>query len=124
VFVDDLMPNVESAKKLGMIAIRFKTADDLRRRFETLASPRARPMFLLVISESISKPRGLSARAAPEAPPARDILPDMIDKPLYYGLSFATGRHGLGLISGTRSSDIRSSSRRARSARGRRGARK
>ncbi|MFI5350104.1 MAG: HAD family hydrolase [Elusimicrobiota bacterium] len=36
VFVDDLKPNVESAKKLGMIAIRFKDADDLRRRFETL----------------------------------------------------------------------------------------
>jgi putative hydrolase of the HAD superfamily len=36
VFVDDLKPNVESAKKLGMIAIRFKNADDLRRRFETL----------------------------------------------------------------------------------------
>jgi len=36
VFVDDLKPNVESAKKLGMIAIRFKGADDLRRRFETL----------------------------------------------------------------------------------------
>ena len=36
VFVDDLKPNVESAKKLGMIAIRFKSADDLRRRFETL----------------------------------------------------------------------------------------
>ncbi|HXT02526.1 MAG TPA: HAD family phosphatase [Elusimicrobiota bacterium] len=36
VFVDDLKPNVESAKKLGMIAIRFKTAEDLRRRFETL----------------------------------------------------------------------------------------
>jgi membrane-bound metal-dependent hydrolase YbcI (DUF457 family) len=32
------------------------------------------------------------------------ILPDLIDKPLYYGLSWATGRHGyeLGLISGTR----------------------
>jgi FMN phosphatase YigB (HAD superfamily) len=36
VFVDDLKPNVESAKKLGMIAIRFKNSDDLRRRFETL----------------------------------------------------------------------------------------
>ena len=36
VFVDDLKPNVDSAKKLGMIAIRFKNADDLRRRFETL----------------------------------------------------------------------------------------
>jgi hypothetical protein len=32
------------------------------------------------------------------------ILPDLIDKPLYYGLSFLTGRKGdeLGLISGTR----------------------
>ena len=32
------------------------------------------------------------------------LLPDLIDKPLYYGLSWATGRHGydLGLISGTR----------------------
>jgi membrane-bound metal-dependent hydrolase YbcI (DUF457 family) len=32
------------------------------------------------------------------------LLPDLIDKPLYYGLSFATGRRGLdiGLISGTR----------------------
>jgi membrane-bound metal-dependent hydrolase YbcI (DUF457 family) len=30
------------------------------------------------------------------------LLPDLIDKPLYYGLSFATGGHGLGLISGTR----------------------
>jgi hypothetical protein len=32
------------------------------------------------------------------------LLPDLIDKPLYYGLSLATGRHGreLGLISGTR----------------------
>jgi membrane-bound metal-dependent hydrolase YbcI (DUF457 family) len=32
------------------------------------------------------------------------ILPDLIDKPLYYGLSLATGRQGyaLGLISGTR----------------------
>ena len=36
VFVDDLKPNVESAKKLGMIAIRFKDSEDLRRRFETL----------------------------------------------------------------------------------------
>jgi epoxide hydrolase-like predicted phosphatase len=36
VFVDDLHPNVESAKKLGMIAIRFKGAEDLRRRFESL----------------------------------------------------------------------------------------
>ena len=32
------------------------------------------------------------------------LLPDLIDKPLYYGLSFATGRRGaaLGLFSGTR----------------------
>src|SRR4051812_43545813 len=32
------------------------------------------------------------------------LLPDLIDKPLYYGLSFATGKSGtdLGLISGTR----------------------
>jgi hypothetical protein len=32
------------------------------------------------------------------------LLPDLIDKPLYYGLSWATGRHGydIGLISGTR----------------------
>jgi hypothetical protein len=33
------------------------------------------------------------------------LLPDLIDKPLYYGLSFATGRHGpdLGIVAGTRS---------------------
>lgn len=32
------------------------------------------------------------------------LLPDLIDKPLYYGLSWATGRRGfdIGLISGTR----------------------
>lgn len=32
------------------------------------------------------------------------LLPDLIDKPLYYGLSWATGKRGvaLGLISGTR----------------------
>jgi hypothetical protein len=32
------------------------------------------------------------------------LLPDLIDKPLYYGLVFATGRRGveLGLVSGTR----------------------
>lgn len=32
------------------------------------------------------------------------ILPDLIDKPLYYGFVLATGRHGaaIGLISGTR----------------------
>src|SRR5437588_225821 len=35
---------------------------------------------------------------------AGTLLPDLIDKPLYYGLSAWTGRHGaeLGLISGTR----------------------
>jgi len=33
------------------------------------------------------------------------LLPDALDKPLYYGLSLATGRHGpeLGMIAGTRS---------------------
>ncbi|HEX4047622.1 MAG TPA: HAD family phosphatase [Elusimicrobiota bacterium] len=36
VFVDDLKPNVASAQKLGMIAIRYRGAEDLRRRFETL----------------------------------------------------------------------------------------
>jgi putative hydrolase of the HAD superfamily len=36
VFVDDLKPNVDSAHRLGMIAIRFKSSEDLRRRFETL----------------------------------------------------------------------------------------
>ena len=32
------------------------------------------------------------------------LLPDLIDKPMYYGLAWATGRRGfdLGLISGTR----------------------
>lgn len=32
------------------------------------------------------------------------LLPDLVDKPLYYGLSWATGRRGydIGLISGTR----------------------
>lgn len=32
------------------------------------------------------------------------LLPDLLDKPLYYGLSFVTGKHAaeLGLISGTR----------------------
>ena len=32
------------------------------------------------------------------------LLPDLIDKPLYYGLAWATGRRGvdIGLISGTR----------------------
>jgi hypothetical protein len=35
---------------------------------------------------------------------AGTLLPDVIDKPLYYGLSWAYGQHGqaLGLISGTR----------------------
>ncbi len=36
VFIDDLKPNVDAAAKLGMIAIRFRSADDLRRRFESL----------------------------------------------------------------------------------------
>ena len=36
VFVDDLKPNVEAAKKLGMIGILFKDAADLRRRFDAL----------------------------------------------------------------------------------------
>jgi putative hydrolase of the HAD superfamily len=36
VFVDDLKPNVESAKKLGFQAIRFRGAEDLRRRFDAL----------------------------------------------------------------------------------------
>ncbi|MDE2510594.1 MAG: HAD family phosphatase [Elusimicrobia bacterium] len=36
VFVDDLKPNVESAGKLGFQAIRFRSADDLRRRFDAL----------------------------------------------------------------------------------------
>jgi len=36
VFVDDLKPNVDSARELGMIAIRFRGADDLRRRFAAL----------------------------------------------------------------------------------------
>jgi len=33
------------------------------------------------------------------------VLPDLIDKPLYYGLSHLTGRHGaaLGIVAGTRS---------------------
>ena len=32
------------------------------------------------------------------------LLPDLIDKPLYYGMALFTGRHGadLGLVSGTR----------------------
>jgi putative hydrolase of the HAD superfamily len=36
VFIDDLKSNVASAKKLGMIAIRYRGAEDLRRRFEAL----------------------------------------------------------------------------------------
>ncbi|OGS00383.1 MAG: hypothetical protein A2V88_07855 [Elusimicrobia bacterium RBG_16_66_12] len=36
VFVDDLKPNVEAAQKLGFIAIRFRGAEDLRRRFREL----------------------------------------------------------------------------------------
>jgi FMN phosphatase YigB (HAD superfamily) len=36
VFVDDLKPNVESARRLGMIAIQFRGAEDLRRRFAAL----------------------------------------------------------------------------------------
>jgi hypothetical protein len=32
------------------------------------------------------------------------LVPDMLDKPLYYGLALATGRHGreLGIVAGTR----------------------
>jgi len=44
-------------------------------------------------------------RDLPLAPLVIDaLLPDLVDKPLYYALAFATGRHGaeLGLISGTR----------------------
>lgn len=36
VFVDDLKPNVEAARALGMIAIRFRGAADLRRRLRAL----------------------------------------------------------------------------------------
>ena len=36
VFVDDLKANVDSAAKLGMIAIRFKDAESLRVRFDAL----------------------------------------------------------------------------------------
>ena len=36
VFVDDLKPNVESAGKMGFQAIRFRNAEDLRRRFDDL----------------------------------------------------------------------------------------
>lgn len=36
VFVDDLKPNVEAARALGFIAIRFRGAEDLRRRFREL----------------------------------------------------------------------------------------
>ncbi len=33
VFVDDLKPNVEAARRLGLRAIRYRGAEDLRRRF-------------------------------------------------------------------------------------------
>lgn len=36
VFVDDLKPNVDAAGKMGFRAIRFKDADDLRKRFDAL----------------------------------------------------------------------------------------
>jgi FMN phosphatase YigB (HAD superfamily) len=36
VFVDDLEPNVAAAAKAGLIAIRYRGAADLRRRFEAL----------------------------------------------------------------------------------------
>jgi FMN phosphatase YigB (HAD superfamily) len=36
VFVDDLKANVDSARALGMIAIQFRNAEDLRRRFAAL----------------------------------------------------------------------------------------
>lgn len=36
VFVDDLKPNVEAARKLGFIAIRFRGAKDLNKRFAEL----------------------------------------------------------------------------------------
>lgn len=36
VFVDDLKPNVEAARALGFVAIRFRGAEDLRRRFREL----------------------------------------------------------------------------------------
>ncbi|HAZ07859.1 MAG TPA: hypothetical protein DCZ01_04885 [Elusimicrobia bacterium] len=36
VFIDDLKPNVEAARALGMIAIRFRGAADLRRRLRAL----------------------------------------------------------------------------------------
>ncbi len=55
---------------------------------------------------------GIGGRLAAPQVPARarrwvflgTLLPDLIDKPLYYGLSLLTGLHGgeLGLISGTR----------------------
>ncbi len=36
VFIDDLKPNVDAARDLGMIAIRYRGAEDLRRRFQDL----------------------------------------------------------------------------------------
>jgi hypothetical protein len=50
-----------------------------------------------------------AAKAVDRDPPLKSLLlgtllPDLIDKPLYYGLSWATGRGGaaLGVIAGTR----------------------
>lgn len=50
------------------------------------------------------------ARLVDRDPPLKPVLlgtllPDFIDKPLYYGLSWATGRRGaaLGIVAGTRS---------------------
>jgi putative hydrolase of the HAD superfamily len=36
VFIDDLAPNVESARRLGLAAIRFETAEQARRELEAL----------------------------------------------------------------------------------------
>lgn len=36
VFVDDLKPNVEAARALGFIAIRFRNSNDLKKRFAEL----------------------------------------------------------------------------------------
>jgi FMN phosphatase YigB (HAD superfamily) len=36
VFIDDLKPNVEAARRVGLQAIRYRGADDLRRRFREL----------------------------------------------------------------------------------------
>ena len=36
VFVDDLKPNVEAACALGMIGIRFRSAEDLKKRFAAI----------------------------------------------------------------------------------------